>query len=171
MECFDPPPAAMVQKGGHKHSSSSGKTYEQYSVNIASPPVAGRPSMPPMAQNMMSPQGRKKRAAMEANRAAWGYTKVALLFFVSLLVTWVSSHKISLSINASLTLQNPGAVLRQSRLRFSTSWQCQCRSGLRSRSCPLAHGLLELGHIHSDLKSCMQGDDHHHLLAKRKSSS
>lgn len=28
---------------------------------------------------------------MEANRAAWGYSKVALLFFFSLLITWVPS--------------------------------------------------------------------------------
>lgn len=32
----------------------------------------------------------RNRIAIEANSAAWGYTKVALLFFVSLLVTWVS---------------------------------------------------------------------------------
>ena len=31
-----------------------------------------------------------RHAANDANAAAWGYTKVALLFFVSLLVTWVS---------------------------------------------------------------------------------
>ena len=36
-------------------------------------------------------QYRTNRAAMEANTAAWGYTKVALLFFVSLLITWVRS--------------------------------------------------------------------------------
>ena len=35
-------------------------------------------------------QYRVNRAVMEANTAAWGYTKVALLFFVSLLITWVS---------------------------------------------------------------------------------
>lgn len=34
-------------------------------------------------------QYRSNRAAMEANTAAWGYTKVALLFFVSLLITWL----------------------------------------------------------------------------------
>lgn len=77
----------------HKHSSSStistttaaGNGYEQYSINIASAPVSSRPSMPP---SMVSAQARK-RAAMEVNRAASGYTKVALLFFLSLLVTWV----------------------------------------------------------------------------------
>ena len=48
--------------------------------------------MPP---SMMSAQHKKNRAAMEANRAAWGYTKVAILFFISLLVTWVSTNFIN----------------------------------------------------------------------------
>lgn len=39
---------------------------------------------------------------MEANRAAFGYTKVASLFFVSLLVTWVPS-----SINRVYSLIYP----------------------------------------------------------------
>ena len=38
-------------------------------------------------------QYRRNRAALEANRAAWAYTKVALLFFVSLLITWVSYNQ------------------------------------------------------------------------------
>ena len=64
----------------------SEKSFDQYSVNISTPPKSARPSMPP---RMMSSQSRKNRAALEANRAAWSYTKVALLFFVSLLITWV----------------------------------------------------------------------------------
>ena len=34
-------------------------------------------------------QQRRRRAALEANKAAWAYTKVAVLFFISLLMTWV----------------------------------------------------------------------------------
>lgn len=48
---------------------------------------------------------RKSNAAMEANKAAWGYTKVALLFFVSLLVTWVPS-----SINRVYSLVHPNTI-------------------------------------------------------------
>lgn len=44
---------------------------------------------------------------MEANKAAWGYTKVALLFFVSLLVTWVST---------------PSATFRLRKARMIESW-------------------------------------------------
>ena len=42
---------------------------------------------------------------MEANTAAWGYTKCAILFFVSLLVTWVPS-----SINRIYSLAHPDLI-------------------------------------------------------------
>jgi len=65
-------------------TTASGKNYEQYSVNIASAPTKYRRSRLPAQRS-------KGNAALEANRAAWGYTNVALLFFASLLITWVSS--------------------------------------------------------------------------------
>ncbi|KAL9633761.1 MAG: hypothetical protein Q9164_004508 [Protoblastenia rupestris] len=100
-ECFDPKPESLA-----KSSHQSSKSYEQYTVNIASQPVpAGRPSMPP---SMMSAQHKKNRAAMEANRAAWGYTKVAILFFISLLVTWVDGLQVPSSANRLFALAHPG---------------------------------------------------------------
>lgn len=70
--------------------------YERYTVNIASSPVGPpRPSHLSVGGGVGGPvaaQLRRNRANLEANRAAWGYTKVALLFFVSLLVTWVSTR-------------------------------------------------------------------------------
>ena len=75
-------------KNRSQRSTASGKNYEQYSVNIMSSPMTPRPSVAPHT-SMVSMQNRKNRVAMDANRAAWAYTKVALLFFVSLLVTWV----------------------------------------------------------------------------------
>ena len=69
-------------------SITSGKIYDQYSVNIASAPSKFR-------QSMGSMQHKKSKAALEANSATWAYTKVALLFFVSLLVTWVSNISIA----------------------------------------------------------------------------
>ena len=71
-----------------QRSTISGKNYEQYSINIISSPMTQRPSAP--HTSIVSIQNQKNRAAIEANKAIWGYTKVALLFFVSLLVTWVS---------------------------------------------------------------------------------
>lgn len=86
-------------------SSFSTKPYARYTVNIASSPVS-RPSHLSIlgAPNSAAAlQHRRNRAAVEANRAAWGYTKVALLFFVSLLVTWVPS-----SLNRVYSLANHG---------------------------------------------------------------
>jgi len=77
---------AYIPRNGRQsaRTTASGKNYEQYSVNIASGPAKYR-------RSRMSAQRNKNNAALEANRAAGGYTKVALLFFVSLLITWVSS--------------------------------------------------------------------------------
>ena len=78
----------MPESGRHSSRSiTSGNIYEQYTVNIASAPTKFR-------QSMGSMQHKKSKAALEANSATWGYTKVALLFFVSLLVTWVSNISI-----------------------------------------------------------------------------
>lgn len=98
-------PRGAVGAGIRNASTLSGKVYEQYSVDIGAQPMGS----PRLLESMRSgsafstaggggwgggteeqqARARKNRAAMEANRAAWGYTKVALLFFVSLLVTWV----------------------------------------------------------------------------------
>lgn len=69
--------------------TSSGRGYDRYTVTIGSAPQGPRITMPqtPGGETLIY---RKNKAAMEANRAAWGYTKCALLFFVSLLITWVS---------------------------------------------------------------------------------
>ena len=94
------------------------KSFDQYSVNISTPPKSARPSMPP---SMMSNQSRKNRAALEANKAAWSYTKVALLFFVSLLVTWVCYH-LSQAISYCLThIYTTGPFIGESSLRSCPS--------------------------------------------------
>ena len=74
------------------------KSYDQYSVTIDSAPMGPRSEVPPsVTPRVHSTIGQQSnRAAMEANRAAFGYTKVALLFFVSLLVTWVCFSRIQL---------------------------------------------------------------------------
>ena len=63
----------------------SAQGYEQYSITIE----RGQNKMPPTPTSQGF-QINKSNVAMEANAAAWGYTKCALLFFVSLLITWVS---------------------------------------------------------------------------------
>ena len=80
-------------KMDRKSPDVSDRVYDQYSVTIGSAPLSPRSEAPPpttpRVHSTIAQQN--NRAAMEANRAAFGYTKVALLFFVSLLVTWVSS--------------------------------------------------------------------------------
>ena len=71
---------------------SLGQDYGAYTVTIDSsssrrPRSETRISIPP--QTPRTTQHRKNRMAIEANTAAWAYTKVAILFFISLLVTWV----------------------------------------------------------------------------------
>ncbi|KAI4121552.1 MAG: hypothetical protein LQ338_006297 [Usnochroma carphineum] len=95
---------------GHKRQSPPSKGYDQYSVKISSTPIdptSGTPipSVPPTPGSAAAITYRNNRAAMEANTAAWGYTKVALLFFVSLLITWVPS-----SVNRVYSLIHPELV-------------------------------------------------------------
>ena len=82
-------------------SDTSHAPYPKYNVKIS---AALRPSIPNHTSTDYKQQ-RKNRAAMEANRAAFGYTRVASLFFVSLLVTWVPS-----SINRVYSLIYPESI-------------------------------------------------------------
>lgn len=82
-------------------SDMSHVSYPKYNVKIS---ASSRPSIAHHASSEYRQQ-RKNRSAMEANRAAFGYTKVASLFFVSLLVTWVPS-----SINRVYSLIYPGSI-------------------------------------------------------------
>ena len=93
--------------------SPSGAAYKPYTVVIDSAPMSPRAgTMSPTGEKVSAPAApvrkysapppkasqhqRNNRAALEANAAAWGYTKVALLFFISLLITWVSSNLLSI---------------------------------------------------------------------------
>ena len=86
------------ENAGPASNDPSAKGYEAYSVNIAaSMPMSPRHPMNPRSDRPVMIHGSsvnsmhiRHRIAIEANTAAWGYTKVALLFFISLLVTWVS---------------------------------------------------------------------------------
>lgn len=91
----------MMVNANTTGSMPSGRGYDRYTVTIASMPVGPRMDLP------QTPSGlplnyRRNRAALEANTAAWAYTKCALLFFVSLLITWVSDSYLSSKANTSL---------------------------------------------------------------------
>lgn len=104
------------QANGRNANDLSVKGYEPYTVNIAasiplSPvhPMNPRSDRPVVLHNSsMNSVHIRNRVVIEANSAAWGYTKVALLFFVSLLVTWVSEiFVISWSTDSHFHLATP----------------------------------------------------------------
>ena len=65
--------------------------YEQYSIRIERGPTKPQPQM---SNTQITPgfPRRPANAALEANTAIKAYTKCAVLFFVSLLITWVSTY-------------------------------------------------------------------------------
>lgn len=69
--------------------SLSAAGYQQYTVTIERGPMSPKIQMP-LRSGTERIRDLQHNVALEANTAAWGYTKCALLFFVSLLITWVS---------------------------------------------------------------------------------
>ena len=70
-----------------------------------------------------------RNPANDANAAAWGYTKVALLFFISLLVTWVSPtagtariRSIGLVYGPLIFSRSPLQLTESTRLSTLTSY-------------------------------------------------
>ena len=111
--------------------SPSARGYDQYSVTIGSTPMSPRMEMPPVTPVRSGgvEKGRYNRnPANDANAAAWGYTKVALLFFVSLLVTWVSQtptipriRSIGLLYSLLIRSRSPPQSTESTRLSTPTS--------------------------------------------------
>ncbi|KAL8841498.1 MAG: hypothetical protein Q9170_000881 [Blastenia crenularia] len=97
--CFD---AARPSTDNPHHQS---KGYEQYSTTINSSPPSTAFDPSPRTSSHSTSAYKRYRAALETNTATWNYTKVALLFFVSLCVTWIPS-----SINRIYDLAHPTAV-------------------------------------------------------------
>lgn len=91
----------------------SGQSFDPYTVSIASNPTADLTSLQasslPRSSTSMGfgsdRAAKQRRAAMEANKAAFSYCKCAFLFFASLLITWVPS-----SINRVYSLVHPDEV-------------------------------------------------------------
>ena len=146
------------------------KHYDSYSVTIGSIPMGPKrvpmsPKNPrekvinpPMVPNLdLTPstkpllQQRKNRAALEANAAAWGYTKVAMLFFVSLLITWVSGLLPSVLLDdgqsAAVDTKSAGPLLRQPSLFSNSPGTRFFAFHIRLRCRPSPHGLLELRYL------------------------
>lgn len=69
--------------------ASLGQGFEPYTVTIERGPERPKSQATHSPTTVQVMTRRQNNAALEANTAAWGYTKCALLFFVSLLITWV----------------------------------------------------------------------------------
>ncbi|MCJ1391201.1 hypothetical protein MMC18_004063 [Xylographa bjoerkii] len=89
--------------------------FEQYSVTIGRGPERPKSDISPRSPGLQITTHLQHNVALEANTAAWGYTKCALLFFVSLMITWVPS-----SIFRVYSLAHPG----------TTSWPLAYAAGL-----------------------------------------
>lgn len=95
----------ISSNGGRKPRPLTPHGYDPYSVNISSTPLSpslmnSTSSVPPTPGSAAASSYKNNKVAMEANTAAWGYTKVALLFFVSLLITWVDPPILSYTYDA-----------------------------------------------------------------------
>lgn len=99
-----------------------------YSVSISARPTTLTGAGPatattPTASNTMSMYGgthslprSRRKAAMDANNSAWSYTKVALLFFTAMLVTWIPSsanrlYSLAVAGEISLPLEYMSALV------------------------------------------------------------
>lgn len=127
-------PTRNASQASHRTGTyGTSAAYQQYSVTIErnTEPVAVPP--PPTPGAVPSHRMRQVNAAMDANTAAWGYTKCALLFFVSLLITWVPSsinrvyalvypHSANFPLNFAAGLVLPLMGFWNAVIYFFTSW-------------------------------------------------
>ncbi|KAL1884790.1 hypothetical protein Plec18167_002382 [Paecilomyces lecythidis] len=80
--------------------------YSPYSIKIETGPNMEKEDIPmqplPPVPNTGNTNFKRQVATVEANKAAWAYTKCAMLFFIALVITWVPS-----SLNRLYTLVYP----------------------------------------------------------------
>jgi len=105
-----------------RRTSNPPKGQPQYSVAVSATPAVYRignmPPFPSIPKKPKTAKGDKESkapkvddnpqrrfAAIEASRAAWGYTKVAVLFFSAMLITWIPS-----SANRVYSVVYPGQI-------------------------------------------------------------
>jgi hypothetical protein len=104
-------PADVIDVNRLGRQLSSAEPRPQYSVSVSTDPnprpvqykIGNMPTFPtrpkksskeaniPKTPRLEREQTSRRYAAIEANRAAWSYTKVAVLFFTAMLVTWIPS--------------------------------------------------------------------------------
>lgn len=85
--------------------SASSRQQQRESLNDMTPPIPSTAAAARQNQNLPVTQPHRRRAAYEANNAAWSYAKCAILFFTAMLVTWIPS-----SANRVFSVVNAGMV-------------------------------------------------------------
>ncbi|ELR05949.1 hypothetical protein VC83_08207 [Pseudogymnoascus destructans] len=106
----------QLSAADRRHSGQNGQP--QYSVAVSAVPAVYKiGSMPPFPSVPKRPKKTKEEKergddptlkryqTIEASRAAWGYTKVAVLFFSAMLITWIPS-----SANRLYGVAHPGKI-------------------------------------------------------------
>ncbi|KAH8815964.1 G-protein coupled receptor [Xylogone sp. PMI_703] len=98
----------LEPKGNNNYSVSISTSPQQAGekTEVMSPTI-GDVSTPitPGIPNTELPTRTPRSNAIDINRAAWSYTKVAMLFFVAMMVTWIPS-----SANRVYSVMHPGQV-------------------------------------------------------------
>lgn len=126
--------------------------YDPYTVNIeVGPQDKDRPSMPAILR-MRSLT--RIAAVQETNSESWLYARVAFLFFLTILITWVCSHTNLLS-GIGIDLSSLGSLKCQPRLLSCSPHQNQLsfKFGLCAR---LTYaGLLECHCLHHNITDCL----------------
>lgn len=83
-----PNPAYSVTISSDRRPTNNRESYSDVVLPIQSNVTIAESAAAPRSQTS---NPIRKRAAYEANNAAWSYTKCAILFFTALLVTWIPS--------------------------------------------------------------------------------
>jgi len=104
-------PDASAQPNGYTVNITSSNLQTRWSYTEKPLPQVGRNESHVPAQAHMPNAERsnlyptRRYATMEANTAIWSYTKVAVLFFFAMMVTWIPS-----SANRVFSVVHPGQV-------------------------------------------------------------
>ncbi|KFY80643.1 hypothetical protein V499_00534 [Pseudogymnoascus sp. VKM F-103] len=106
----------QLSAADRRHSGQNGQP--QYTVAVSAVPavykIGSMPPFPSVSKRPKKTKEEKERGedpalkryqTIEANRAAWGYTKVAVLFFSAMLITWIPS-----SANRLYGVAHPGQI-------------------------------------------------------------
>lgn len=120
--------------------------YDPYSVTIEGGPSSER-------NNSISTKptrhehhefAHRRSVGTDANRAAWVYTKYAMLFFIALIITWVSHHSyLWHEVYQIAECGCLGPLHHQSSLCARLSRQFQLPAQLSFQFCASAPGVLE----------------------------